>query len=222
MPWRPYPAKRMPRARPTSQWEKACSEKYASKRLKTIQRAQPVPCRPAGHASVAAPSIPPTWTALPWATERVSQGSTRPVVGMCVLLRAGGRHVEPTHSTPGSRRRLVEPEAPIHNTRGACPWAEPAVRYLSGARSDHSRMFSSPGLASSSHPPDSTFSLATRAEARRGGTCSGGSDLWGANPLKIVCSAKTLKTLRPFLRRDLPDAAPSFYALARFARNRTR
>jgi hypothetical protein len=59
-------------------------------------------------------------------------------------------------------------------------------------------MFFSPGLASSSHPPDSTFSLPTTAAARRGGTCSGGSDLYRAISLKIVCSAQTLKALRPF------------------------
>src|SRR5215213_10740016 len=86
----------MPRARPTSQWEKACSQKYASNRLATaIRRAPrsprspspPDPARPAYQASPAATSSPPSWIALPWATERVSQGATRFLgVGMSILL----------------------------------------------------------------------------------------------------------------------------------------
>jgi len=75
--------KRMPIARPTSQWEKACSEKYASSRLATMGRVPRSPCRPAYHASASDPSNPPTWTALPRAIERVSQGVTRFGMGMC-------------------------------------------------------------------------------------------------------------------------------------------
>src|SRR5215207_7396867 len=86
----------MPRARPTSQWEKACSQKYASNRLATAIRhapraprspSPPDPARPAYQASAAATSSPPSWIALPWATERVSQGATRFLrVGMSILL----------------------------------------------------------------------------------------------------------------------------------------
>ena len=74
--------KRMPSARPTSQWEKACSEKYANSRLKIMKRVPWTPSRSAYQASVAAPSNPPICMALPCATERVSQGVTRLSAGI--------------------------------------------------------------------------------------------------------------------------------------------
>ena len=64
----------MPKARPMSQWENACSQKYAKSLLATIKRVPCVPSRPACHASATAPSSPAIWTTLPCMTERLSQG----------------------------------------------------------------------------------------------------------------------------------------------------
>jgi hypothetical protein len=48
----------MPTARPTSQWENACSQKYAKSLLAIIGRVPSVPSRPACHASATAPEQP--------------------------------------------------------------------------------------------------------------------------------------------------------------------
>jgi hypothetical protein len=62
----------MPKARPTSQWENACSQKYAKSLLAIIGRVPSVPFRPACHASATAPSSPAIWTTLPSVTEMLS------------------------------------------------------------------------------------------------------------------------------------------------------
>src|SRR5215217_5359737 len=67
----------MPKARPTSQWENACSQKCAKSLHATIGRVPRVPSRPACHASATAPSSTAIWTTLPCVTEILSQGVTR-------------------------------------------------------------------------------------------------------------------------------------------------
>jgi hypothetical protein len=72
---------RMPRARPTNQWEKACSEKYARSRHATIQRVPRPPSRPAYHARGRAEK-PAGLDDFAWATDKVNQGVTRFGVGI--------------------------------------------------------------------------------------------------------------------------------------------
>jgi hypothetical protein len=82
VPWRPYPMQRMPRARPTNQWEKACSEKYARSRHATIQRVPRAPLQTGVPRARGRVEKPAGLNDFAWATDKVNQGVTRFGVGI--------------------------------------------------------------------------------------------------------------------------------------------
>jgi hypothetical protein len=73
---------RMPRARPTNQWEKACSEKYARSRHATIQRVPRAPLQTGVPRARGRVEKPAGLNDFAWATDKVNQGVTRFGVGI--------------------------------------------------------------------------------------------------------------------------------------------